>query len=68
VKKYDKRRTEASLQNNIERQKEVCRTLDEHIYKAIQDKLPELLVEEIQEYIGRQWYDISTGSPFTGAG
>jgi transposase-like protein len=36
---------------------EVRHTLDEHIRKAIQEKLPELLEEEIQGYLGRRWYE-----------
>lgn len=58
MKKYNKRRIEANIQSNNNTAKtEVRHTLDEHIRKAIQDKLPELLEEEIQEYLGRQWYE-----------
>ena len=58
MKKYNKRRKEANIQSNNDTGKtEVRHTLDEHIRKAIQEKLPELLEEEIQEYIGRQWYE-----------
>ena len=58
MKKYNKRKSEATFQNSKPSAiPEVRHTLDEHIRKAIQEKLPELLEEEIQEYLGRQWYE-----------
>lgn len=58
MKKYNKRRKEASFQKRTETVKpEVRHTLDEHIRMAIQEKLPQLLEEEIQEYLGREWYE-----------
>lgn len=58
MKKYNKSRKETNIRNNNEPVKtEVRNTLDDYIRKAIQEKLPELLEEEIQEYIGRQRYE-----------
>ncbi len=58
MKKYNKRRSESTVQNPKTAEMPVVRqTLDEHIRRAIQEKLPELLEEEIQEYLGRQRYE-----------
>jgi transposase-like protein len=34
-------------------------SLEDHIRKVFQEKLPELLEEELQEYLGRAWYERS---------
>ena len=58
MKKYNKGKSEATLHGPATKAiPEVRHTLDEHIRIAIQEKLPELLEEEIQEYLGRQWYE-----------
>ena len=36
-------------------------TLEEHIRQAFQQKLPELFEEELQEYLGRAWYERHQG-------
>jgi len=38
-------------------------TLEDHLRRAIQDKLPTLLEEELQEYLGRSWYERHQDGP-----
>jgi putative transposase len=58
VKKYNKGKSEANTQQaRTPAIIEMRQTLDEHIRKAIQEKLPEILEEELQGYLGRQWYE-----------
>src|SRR6266705_4681522 len=35
----------------------VVTTLEDYIRKAFQEKLPQLLEEELREYLGRAWYE-----------
>jgi transposase-like protein len=56
--KYKKHRRQTTTNVELGKGRPVVRqTLDDHVRQAIQEKLPELLELEVQEYIGRQRYE-----------
>lgn len=56
--KYNNSRKKATSKPVAEMPVETVRlSLEEHIRKAFQQKLPELFEEELQEYLGRAWYE-----------
>ena len=56
--KYNKSGNKARSKPVAEMPTETVRlSLEEHIRKAFQQKLPELFEEELQEYLGRAWYE-----------
>lgn len=57
MKRYNKSSREATHVAEVEASTETVRmSLEDHIRKVFQEKLPQLLEEELQEYLGRAWY------------
>lgn len=58
MKRYDKSRKQTTRKGEPDTPASAVEmTLEEHIRKAFQEKLPGLLEEELQEYLGRAWYE-----------
>lgn len=58
--KYKKTSKEAKNSSTPTGSSEIARmSLEDHVRKIFQEKLPELLEAELQEYLGRAWYERS---------
>jgi transposase-like protein len=58
MRRYNKSTTQSTLPSKQEQPSETVRlSLEDHIRRAFQEKLPQLLEEELHEYLGRAWYE-----------